>query len=147
MGPGRIDLESDCDLRLAEWPHVGGSFDHGIETGDHGGHDAWLPVPWMYLAGQCGDPDRHDEHRPVILLWPRLFRDWGLKLDLQHGVVRHGDAVVFGLASCVVGEDALFARRDVLMNLLAESGLSFAAQMNGEKALGDGVSVLAQTEE
>jgi hypothetical protein len=56
-----------------------------------------------------------------------------LKLDLQQGVVRHGDAVVFGLAGWVVGEDALFAKRDVLMELLARSGLSLVWWLRGER--------------
>jgi hypothetical protein len=133
MGLGRIDLESDWDLQLAEWPRVGGSFDRGPEAGGHSGHDAWLPVPWMHLVGTCGDPDRRDEHGPVILPWPRLFRDWGLQLDLQHGVVRHGDAVVFGLAGWVMGEDALFARSGVLVDLLARSGLSLVWWLRGER--------------
>lgn len=133
MGIGRIDLESDWNLQLAEWPGVGGSFDRGLEDGGHSGHDAWLPVPWMYLTGTCGDPDRRDEHGPVILPWPRLFRDWGLQLDLEHGVVRHGDAVVFGLAGWVMGEDALFARRHVLVDLLAKNGLSLVWWLRGER--------------
>lgn len=132
-GLGRIDLEWDWDLQLADWPNVQGSFDRGLETGDHGGHDAWLPVPWMHLTGKCGDPDRRDEHGPVILPWPRLFRDWDLSLDLQHGVVRHGNAVVFGLAGWVAGEDALFARRNVLTDLLASSGVSLVWWLRGER--------------
>jgi hypothetical protein len=87
----------------------------------------------MFLAGECGHPDRKDEHGPVLMPWPRLFRDWGLKLDLQHGVVRHGDTVVFGLAGCVLGEEALFARRDPLMGLLADSGRSLVWWLHGER--------------
>ena len=130
---GRIDLESDSDTQLAEWPTLDGSFDRGLDAADNGGYGAWLPVPWMYLTGQCGDPDRSDEHGPVILPWPRLFRDWDLKLDLQHGVVRDGDAVVFGLAGWVMGEDALFARRDVLMDILDRSSLSLVWWIRGER--------------
>jgi hypothetical protein len=132
-GFGRIDLEGDWDLQLAEWPSVGGSLGRGIEAGDHGGRDAWLPVPWMPLAGKCGHPDRSDEHGPIILPWPRLFQDWGLKLDLEDGVVRRGDIAVFGLAGWVMGEDALFVQRDVLMSLLSDSGLSLVWWIRGER--------------
>ena len=129
---GRLDLEREWDAQLAEWPYLKGSFDRGIELSS-GGHEAWLPVPWMYLAGECGHPDRTDQDGPVILPWPRLFRDWGLVLDLQHGVVRHGDAVVFGLAGWTMGEDAMFAQRDALMAMLAKSGLSLVWWIRGER--------------
>lgn len=132
-GQGRIDLAGEWDKQLAEWPGLAGPFDCGIQAGNHSRFDSWLPVPWMFLAGECGHPDRKDEHGPVLMPWPRLFRDWGLKLDLQHGAVRHGDTVVFGLAGCVLGEEALFARRDPLMGLLADSGRSLVWWLHGER--------------
>lgn len=131
-GFGRIDLEHDWDVQLAEWPNLRDSFDAGLKAGSHG-REAWLPVPWMYLAGQCGNPDRSDQDGPVMLPWPRLFREWGLTLDLQQGVVRYGDAIVFGLAGWVMGEDALFAQRDVLMALLAKHHRSLVWWIRGER--------------
>lgn len=132
-GLGWIDLEGEWDVQLAEWPNLGGYFAEGPKRGDHGGRDAWLPVPWMFMSGKCGHPDRRDEHGPVILPWPRLFREWGLRLDLQHGVVRHGETALFGLAGWVLGEDALFARRDRLLELLDGSALSLVWWLRGER--------------
>lgn len=132
-GLGRIDLQGHWDLPLAEWPNLGGYFAEGPKRGDHGGLDAWLPVPWMFMSGKCGHPDRRDEHGPVILPWPRLFRDWGLRLDLQQGVVRRRESVVFGLAGWVLGEDALFARRDMLLELLESSDLTLVWWLRGER--------------
>lgn len=132
-GIGRIDIESDSEIQLTEWPNVGESFNRGFETENESWHGPWLPVPWMPLVGKCGDPDRNDEHKEVILPWPRLFRDWGLKLDLQRGVVRLGDAGVFGLAGWVLGEEALFAQRDALLDLLDRNGNTLVWWMLGER--------------
>jgi hypothetical protein len=129
---GRIDLESDGDAQLADWPGLLGRFDRTLVSSEHH-HDAWLPVPWMYLAGECGDSDRSDGDGPVVLPWPQLFRAWNLTLDLQQGVVRRGAEVLFGLAGWVMRENALFARRDLLMAILAEHGLSLTWWVRGER--------------
>ena len=129
---GRIDLHGDWDVQLADWPQLRDEFDAGLRSGEHG-HEAWLPVPWMYLAGECGHPDKTEQDGPVILPWPLLFREWDLTLDLQHGVVRQADDVVFGLAGWLMGEDALFARRDVLMALLVKHGLTLVWWLRGER--------------
>ncbi|GFM87761.1 hypothetical protein PSCICO_31600 [Pseudomonas cichorii] len=129
---GRIDLQSNSDVQLVEWPSLKGEFDTSL-TDPKFGYGAWLPVPWMQLAGECGDPDRSDEEGPVILPLPRVFRDWGLSLDLQHGVVRHDDTVVFGIVGRAMGEDALVARRDILMDLLTRHDMTLVWWLRGER--------------
>ena len=64
---------------------------------------------------------------------PRLVREWDLTLDLQRGVVRQAEDVVFGLAGWLMGEDALFARRDVLLTLLVKHGLTLVWWLRGER--------------
>jgi hypothetical protein len=129
---GRIDLDSDRDAQLADWPGLRGPFDRGLEAGEHT-HDAWLPVPWMHFAGECGSSDRTEEDGPVVMPWPRLFRTWNLTLDLQRGIVRRGEDVLFGLAGWVLHEDALFARRDLLMTILAEHSQTLIWWIRGER--------------
>lgn len=129
---GRIDLEGDWDVPLAEWPQLRDSFDAGLRRGGRS-HDAWLPVPWMHMTGQCGHPDRKDQEGPVILPWPRLFREWNLTLDLERGVVSQAGNVVFGLAGWLMGEDALFARRSALMALLSKFGMTLVWWLRGER--------------
>lgn len=129
----RIELEGDWNLQLSEWPGACGDLSKGIDYDGNGGSDAWLPVPWMHLIGECGHPDRSEESGPTILPWPRIFQDWGLELDIESGVVRQGNTVVFGVASLVMDEKALFAQRDVLINLLEKHNLALVWWLRGER--------------
>ena len=132
-GIGRLDADEDRDSALVDWPERMEIFDRGFGMDSDSRMDAWLPAPWMPMVGACGHPDRRDEHRPVLLPWPRLFREWGLTLDLRRGVVLHGSEVVFGLAGWVFGKEALFARIEPLRALLDASGYSMLWWMRGER--------------
>ncbi len=128
-GYGRCDYDSDWDTPLADWPLLEGDFDRDFDI------DTWdmWPVPWMPLAGHCGDPDENDERRQIIVPWPRLFREWGLVLDLHNGVIRRNEEIVFGLAGWSLGEDALFAQSDVLQNLLKKYDYTLVWWLCGER--------------
>ncbi|WJV25486.1 MULTISPECIES: ATP-binding protein [Pseudomonas] len=124
LGWGRIDLPSDWDARLAEWPGL------QVDPEEHINFDRTdLPVNTLPLAGRCGNPDRQDEEGEIILPTPLLFQNWGLSLDLQHGVVRAGDQVIFGL----MGRNALVARRDALMEILEQTQCSLVWWLRGER--------------
>lgn len=132
-GIGRIDIASDSNSSLLAWADLRGDFDTGFSM-EHGfSFDDLLPVPWMPMVASSGDPDRSDEHRPVLMPWPRLFREWGLSVDLERGCVMHGNEVVFGLAGWTLGEDALFARLEPLQRLLVQSGYTLLWLMRGER--------------
>lgn len=126
---GRIGIASDSNSSLLACADLLGEFDEGFDME----HDFRLPVPCMPMVASLGDPDRSDEHRPVLIPWPRLFRKWGLSVDLERGCVMHGKEVVFGLAGCTLGEDVLFARLEPLQRLLVQSGYTLLWLMRGER--------------
>lgn len=131
-GLGRYDFYTGYDTPLTEWPSLSGDFNRGFELDPWD----WSPIQWMPLAGISGNADsdtENGEDGEVIIPWPRLFREWDLTLDLRNGVVRHGEEVVFGLAGWTMGETALFARTDILMELLANSRWSLVWLINGER--------------
>ena len=134
VGIGRIDPPRAGEIDLTGWSRLQGDFSLGFhDTHDSQWSEEWFPVSWMHLVGKCGDPDRRDEHRPVLMPWPRLFREWGLELDLRRGVVCRGQEIVFGLAGWVLGEDALLARLEPLQRLLTESGFRLVWLLRGER--------------
>ncbi len=130
---GRIDGLSDSTTSLTDWPALMGEYDEGLRLDLHSKHDAWLPVPWMPMVARSGHPDRDNEHRSVLMPWPRLFREWGLSVNLETGCVMHGEEVVFGLAGWSLGEDVLFARTEPLQRLLTAAGYTVVWLMWGER--------------
>lgn len=130
-GIGRIDHDRDNDTPLPEWPLLQGCFDRGFEQ--DASYGPWLPVPWMPLVGSSGNPDESDEHGSIVVPWPRLFREWGLSMDLRQGVIRRDGKIVFGLAGWTLGEDALFAQMDILQQLLEDSGYALVWWVRGER--------------
>lgn len=130
---GRVDGLSDSTSSLTAWAELMGDFDEGFRMDHHIRHQTWLPVPWMHMVARSGHPDRDNEHRPVLMPWPHLFREWRLSVNLDKGCVMHGDEVVFGLAGWRLGEDVLFARLDPLQRLLTASGYTLLWLMRGER--------------
>ncbi len=131
---GRIDPANDWHAPLAQWPTTQADWDSGFqESQPDNWHDFWLPVRWRPMVGECGHPDRSDDHAPIVLPMPSLFREWGLKLDLRRGLVLHQGEPVFGLASWLFGEDAVFANAAILHNLLAKSGYVIVWWWCGER--------------
>ena len=126
---GRIDGLSDSTTSLTAWPDLLGDFDEGFRLDLHARHDTWLPVPWMPMVARSG----HSEQHPVLMPWPRLFREWDLSMNLETGCVMHGEEVVFGLAGWSMGKDVLFARPKPLQRLLARSDYSLIWLMRGER--------------
>lgn len=130
---GRIDGLSDSTISLTAWAELMGDFDEGLRPDSDAMHQTLMPVPWMPIVARSGHPDSNDEHRPVLMPWPRLFREWGLSVNLDKGCVMHGDEVVFGLAGWTLGEDVLFARLEPLQRLLTASGYTLLWLMCGER--------------
>lgn len=133
MTNGRIDHANDWHVPLSKWPTLVEPWDEGFRETTPDSRGEWLPVPWRPLVGECGHPDRRDEHAPVCLPLPSLFREWNLELDLHRGVVLHQGEPIFGLASWVFQEDALFASIEPLRNLLATSGYALIWRLRGER--------------
>jgi hypothetical protein len=132
-GFGRVDAANDWHLPIAQWPNIEADWDEGLCEPDLDSWRVWLPVPWRELVGECGHPDRRDDHAPIAIPLPSLFRGWGLELDLHRGVVHRQGQVVFGLSGWVHGEDVLFAQLEGLQPLLAESGYSLVWWLRGER--------------
>lgn len=133
-GIGRIDNLKDWHTPLVLWPELYADWDEGFcEPLSNSWDDDRLPVPWRALVGECGHPDRRDDHSPVTIPLPSLFREWKLELDIRRGVVLYQGQVVFGLAGWVHGENVLFARVDVLQQLLAASGYALVWWLRGER--------------
>lgn len=134
LATGRIDPANDWHVPLTQWPTLVEPWDEGFRDATPGGRwGEWLPVPWRPLVGECGHPDRRDEHAPVCLPLPSLFKEWNLELDLRRGVVLYQGEPIFGLAGWVFQEDALFARVEPLRNLLAASDYALIWCMRGER--------------
>ncbi|MDZ4202825.1 MAG: hypothetical protein U1C96_11855 [Gallionella sp.] len=132
-GSGRVDAANDWHIPIAQWPNLEAEWDDGFCEPDSDSRRIWLPVPWRELVGKCGHPDRRDDHAPIAIPLPSLFREWGLELDLHRGVVHRQGQVLFGLSGWVHGEDVLFARLEGLHQLLAESGYTLVWWLRGER--------------
>lgn len=132
-GIGRVDAADDWHLPIAQWPNLRADWDDGFCEPGTDSWRVWLPVPWRELVGECGHPDRRDDHAPVKLPLPSLFQEWNLELDLRRGVVCYQGQVAFGLSGWVHGEDALFARLDVLQQMLAASKYTLVWWLRGER--------------
>jgi hypothetical protein len=130
---GRIDLVNDWHVPLTQWPTLVEDWDEGFCETAPRSWGTWLPVSWRPVVGECGHPDQRDERAPVCLPFPSLFQEWNLELDLQRGVVLHQGDPLFGLASWVFQENALFAHVDSLRNLLTASGYTLIWCMRGER--------------
>lgn len=132
-GIGRIDPGNDWHIPISQWPELRADWDDGFREPTMDSWRVWLPVPWKDFVGKCGHPDRHDDHSPVTIPLPSLFQEWGLELDLRRGVVLYQGQVAFGLAGWVHGEDVLFARLDILQQLLAASNYTLVWWLRGER--------------
>lgn len=140
-GFGRVDAANDWHLPIAQWPNLEADWDDGFCEPDSDSWRVWLPVPWRELVGECGHPDRRDDHAPIAIPLPSLFREWGLELDLHRGVVHRQGQVVFGLSGWVHGEDVLFARLEGLHQLLAETGYTLVWWLRGERRAFQNLSI------
>lgn len=131
---GRIDPANDWHAPLTQWPATRADWDGGFqEAQPNSWHDFWLPVRWRPMVGECGHPDRSDDHAPVVLPMPSLFREWELELDLRCGLVLHQGEPIFGLAGWLFGESALFANLPRLRGLLDASGYALIWRWCGER--------------
>ncbi len=130
---GRVDPANDWHIPITQWPTLQANWDDGFCNPNKDSWRVWLPVPWREFIGKCGHPDRRDDHAPIKLPLPSLFQEWNLKLDLRRGVVCYQDQVVFGLSGWVHGEDALFAKLDVLQQMLAASKYTLVWRLCGER--------------
>lgn len=130
---GRFDPPCAREVVLPAWCSLENEFAEGFRDTSKSRWDDWFPVPWMHFVGECGDVDRRDEHRPVLMPWPRLFREWQLELDLRRGVVHRKGEIIFGLAGWVLGQDALLACLAPLQQLLKESGYRLIWLLRGER--------------
>jgi hypothetical protein len=133
VGIGRIAPANDWHIPISQWPELKADWDDGFCDPSIDSRRVWLPVPWKDFVGECGHPDRRDDHSPVAVPLPSLFQEWGLDLDLRRGVVLYQGQVAFGLAGWVQGEDVLFARLDVLQRLLTVSNYTMVWWLRGER--------------
>ncbi len=132
-GLGRIDSANDWHIPISKWSELKADWDDGFCEPNTDSWRVWLPVPWKEFVGECGHPDRRDDHSPVTIPLPSLFQEWGLELDLRRGIVLYQGQVAFGLAGWVHGEDVLFARLDILQQLLAASNYTLVWWLRGER--------------
>ena len=132
-GIGRIEIDSDWNAPISGWPRFTADWDSGLQEGDSGTINGWLPVPYRPLISQCGHPDRRDEHAPIFVPTPSICREWSLSLRLRDGLMVSHDESVFGLASAINARDVLFARVEPLMRLLTTGGLSLVWFFRGER--------------
>lgn len=130
---GRVNPANDWHIPITQWPTLQADWDDGFGNPKADGWKIWLPVPWREFIGECGHPDRQDDHAPVKLPMPSLFQEWDLELDLRRGVLCYQGEVVFGLSGWVHGEKALFAKQDVLQRMLADSKYTLLWWLRGER--------------
>jgi len=128
-GMGRNDLPGDWDTPLADWPTVDGLIEAGFidHTDDQRGD--YFPVPWKWITGKCGHPDKKDEHQPLMIPTPEIFKEWGLSIDAVNNTVCKEGLPIFGL----VGENAMFAHKSRLQKLLSESNYRLIWLASGER--------------
>ena len=79
---GTIGLSSTTSLTA--WPDLLETPDEGFRLDLHARYDTWLPCAVM-LHGRAV---RALEHHPVLMPWPRLFREWDLSPNSGDGL-RH----------------------------------------------------------
>ena len=132
-GFGRVDPANDWHIPITQWSALQADWDNGFHAPSADSWRIWLPVPWRELIGECGHPERRDDHAPIILPLPTLFQEWGLELDLRRGVVCYQGQVVFGLSGWVHGQNVLFARIEVLQQLLSKSNYTLVWWLRGER--------------
>jgi hypothetical protein len=130
---GRVDPANDWHIPITQWSTLQADWDDGFCNPSVDSWRVWLPVPWREFIGECGHPDRRDDHAPIKLPLPSLFQEWGLELDMRRGVVCYQGQVVFGLSGWVHGEEALFAKLDVLQKLLVTSNYTLLWWLRGER--------------
>lgn len=130
---GRVEPANDWHITITQWPTLQVDWDDGFCVPSADNWRVWLPVPWREFVGECGHPDRRDDHAPITLPLPSLFQEWGLKLDLRRGVVCYQSQVLFGLSGWVHGEDGLFAKLDVLQQVLAVFEYTLVWRFRGER--------------
>ena len=130
---GRIDVYSDWNAPLSAWNGITPAWDSGMEDGDSGAINGWLPIPYRPLIAECGHPDRSDEHAPIYAPMPSVAREWGLDFRLRDGLLLSKGEPVFGLASALNARSVLFARAEPLVQLLASSGHSLVWFFKGER--------------
>lgn len=130
---GRVTPANDWHIPITQWSALQADWDNGFRIPIADNWEGWLPVPWREFVGECGHPDQRDDHAPIKLPLPSLFQEWGLKLDLRRGAVCYQDQVLFGLSGWVHGEDALFAKLDVLQQVLAASKYTLVWRFCGER--------------
>src|SRR5262249_16692892 len=130
---GRVNLLSNRDDPIVAWPTLVGEYDVGFHEPSEEMWHAWFPVPWMEMVGEGGGSDPANQLRSLILPWPRLFREWQLKLDLQHGVVNRKNEVLFALSGWELGEKSLVARLKPLQQILVESKYKLVWMIRGER--------------
>lgn len=131
---GRVDPANDWHIPITQWAALQADWDDGFCNPSADNWRVWLPVPWREFIGECGHPDRRDDHAPTKLPLPSLFQEWGLELDLRRGVVCYQGQVVFGLSGWVHGEKALFAELDVLQKMLTASKFTLVWWLRGERS-------------
>jgi len=128
-GMGRNDLPGDWDTSLTDWPAANDLFDGNfIDTSD----DQWgdyFPVPWKWVIGKCGHPDKKDEHQPFMIPTPEIFNEWVLSIDTANNTVCKDGKPVFGL----VGDVSIFAHKSRLQELLTGSNYRLIWLVSGER--------------
>ncbi len=133
LGIERIEINSDWNAPISDWPGLTPDWDSGLQGGDSGTINGWLPVSYRALIGKCGHPDRHDEHAPIFVPTPSLCREWSLAIRLSNGLMLSNEESLFGLASTISARDVLFARVEPLLRLLATGGHSLVWFFRGER--------------
>lgn len=133
IGSGALGPDKEWHVPLPAWPTITPPWDQAFCRTRYSGFSLDLAVPWRSVIAYCGHPDRRDEHAPVLLPVPSLFRQWDLRLDLQHGLVLYHGKPLFGVAGWLFGEKALFVRRETLLELLDVSGYALIWWWRGER--------------
>jgi len=130
---GRLNLNSEWNVPFAKWPELDADWDCGFTIQDTNSSHERLPVPSRVFVAECGHPDNEDEQAQFFVPAPSLFREWGLKLELQSSLVRDARDVVFGLTTALQAKHVLFANVDALRTLLNESGYRLIWLIRGER--------------
>jgi len=128
-GMGRNDLPGNWDISLTDWPSSKELFEGGFQDTSDSEWSDGFPVPWKWLAGKCGHPDKRDEHQPFVLPMPEMFDEWNLIADLAKMAVCKDGLPVFGM----YGEQVLFAHKSRLQKLLLDSKYRLVWLVRGER--------------
>ena len=128
-----MEVYRSRDDPIVAWPTLVGEYDVDFhEPSEELGRE-WFPIPWMEMVGKGGGTDPASQLRSLFLPWPRLFREWEMRLDLQLGVVTWKSEPVFGLPGWELGENALVARLEPLAQILTESKYQLIWIIRGER--------------